>query len=299
MGIQKYILSFTFDKLDSLCYTTGCMKKKTQSASQADERLELLFRHAGLSEKQAKLYRLLLITGDERPSNLARKSGIKRANTYALLDDMARRGLVTKFEKEHITHFRPEPPKKLVDIIEARKKETAIAEDLAGDLLPNLTSQFQLAVGKPTITYYEGEKGIHDVFTDIYAPKSDPVYGCVDLEKADEAFPSHILNTLIPLRVKHGVFANSIVSDSAQSRAIHAEDATHLRTTTLVSKEAYPLPAEIDVYEDKIAMLSFEKGKFIGMIIQNQAFATTLKSIFKLATTASQRQPVGEHQTPR
>ena len=259
------------------------MKEKMAQTSSPDERLELLFRHAGLSEKQAKIYRLLLITGDERPSVLARKSGIKRANTYGLLEDMARRGLVIKFEKESITYFRPEPPQKLVEIIEARKKETAIAQELAHDLIPNLTSQFNLSVGKPTISYYEGVKGIHEVFKNIYAPKNEPVYGCVDLEKADEAFPSHIIGNLIPLRMKNKVFAESIVADSPQSQAIHKEDATHLRKTTIVSKTKYPLPAEIDVYEDKIALLSFEKGKFIGMIIQNQAFATTLKSIFKLA----------------
>ena len=67
-----------------------------------DDRLELLFRHAGLAEKQAKLYRLLLTTGEERVSTLSRRSGIKRCNVYALLRDLKVRGLVSEFEKGNI-----------------------------------------------------------------------------------------------------------------------------------------------------------------------------------------------------
>jgi sugar-specific transcriptional regulator TrmB len=259
------------------------MKNKSHNQPLLDERLELLFRHAGLSEKQAKLYRLLLITGEERPSVLARKSGIKRANTYALLIDLARHGLVHQFEKDKIIYFRPESPKRLSDIIEARQKEAAIAKELSQDLLPNLTSQYNLSVGKPTISYFEGEEGVKTVFRDIYAPKKEPVLGCVDLETANTVFPSYITHDLIPLRVKNKLFAYSIVADSPAAQVLKRQDASQLRKTVLVSKDTYPLPAEIDLYEDKIAMLSFEKGKFIGMIIQNKSFATTLRSIFKLA----------------
>ena len=47
-----------------------------------DERLELLFRHAGLSEKQAKLYRMLLIDGQERVSTLSRKQALREIPTH-------------------------------------------------------------------------------------------------------------------------------------------------------------------------------------------------------------------------
>lgn len=246
-----------------------------------DNRLELLFRHAGLSEKQAKLYRILLADGEQRPAFLSRKSGIKRGNTYALLRDLKLRGLVTEFEKSKITYFRPEPPEKLAALIDAREKNVGIAKLLARDLLPRLNSQWKTSVGRPVVRYFEGETGIHDVFADIYAPKKDIVYGCVDLEVADAAFPKHIIKDLIPLRIRNKVTAYSLVADSPQTRAIAAKDEVQLRKTVLVDKKEYPLPAEIDVYEDKIAMLSFEKGEFIGVIIQHGAFAQSLKSIFR------------------
>lgn len=272
------------------------MKKKTYHQPVVDDRLELLFRHAGLSEKQAKLYRLLLVDGEARPSTLARKSGIKRGNVYALLKDLTFRGLVNVFEKENVTYFRPEPPEKLGSLIEYQEKEAQMARNLASELIPGLTSQWKTSVGKPVIRYYEGAAGIHDVFKDIYAPKKDIVYGCVDLEIADRAFPEHILKNLIPLRIRNKVVAYSLVADSPQARLIAAQDATHLRKTILVDKKDNPLPAEIDVYEDKIAMLSFEKGEFVGLVIQNEVFAQSLQSVFILACRASQNQPAPANQ---
>ncbi len=259
------------------------MKKKSLNRPVIDNRVELLFRHAGLSEKQAKLYRLLLIDGEARPSTLSKKSGVKRGNVYALLKDLAFRGLVTEFEKEKVTYFRPEPPEKLASLIEYQEKEAAVAKNLAAELLPGLTSQWKTAIGKPVIRYYEGEAGIHEVFKDIYAPKKDIVYGCVDLEMADRAFPEHIIKNLIPLRIRNKVVAYSLVADSPDARLVAAKDAAHLRKTILLDKTEFPLPAEIDVYEDKIAMLSFEKGEFLGIVIQNEAFAQSLRSIFKKA----------------
>lgn len=248
-----------------------------------DERLELLFRHLGLSEKQAKLYRLLLLTGGERASVLSRRSGIKRGNTYALLYDLKSHNLVSEFERDNVVYFKPEAPVKLAEIVKDRQQDAQLAHDLASDMLPKLNSQYKTAIGKPVVQYFEGKEGIKEVFEDIYAPKKEPVYGCVDLEKSDETFPAYIMSKLIPKRIKNKLFAYSFVGDSVQARTIQKKDAEQLRKTILVDKNKFPLPAEIDVYEDRIAMLTFEQGEFIGMIIENKALATTLKSIFKLA----------------
>jgi hypothetical protein len=49
-----------------------------------------------------------------------------------------------------------------------------------------------------------------------------------------------------------------------------------------VDKDKYPLPAEINVYEDKIALLCFRNGNFISVLIEQEEMATTVKSLLKL-----------------
>ncbi len=245
--------------------------------------LEKLFIAIGLTDKESKVYRVLLDGGDLSAGEIINRTHLKRGITYNLLYKLEKDGLVTQTSKGTKTHFRPESPQKLFDLLERKKAQVDYLSANFSQILPKLVSQYKLSVGRPTVRYFEGEQGIRDVFEDIYGPKKDVVYGCVDLEKADEAFPAYILEELIPKRIKNRIMAHSFIADSPQAIEIAKKDKFHLRKSKLVDKKKFPLPAEIDVYEDKIAMLTFIKGEFIGFIIENRDLAETLRSIFKLA----------------
>jgi hypothetical protein len=146
-----------------------------------------------------------------------------------------------------------------------------------------LTSSYIQSVERPVVKEYSGIEGLKEVFTDIYKPKDEPVLGCVDLEQADEAIPEYITKKLIPLRIKNNVFAKTFLGSSKQADEVKSRDKESLRESVLLEKTKFPLPAEIDVYDDKIAMLSFKNGEFVGLLIQNKDFATSLKSIFSVA----------------
>lgn len=248
--------------------------------------LENLLQSLGLNAKEIKIYQVLLTEGILPAGMVIKKSGLKRGITYASLYNLEEKGLILRSNKSGILHFGPENPSKLMELVEDRKTEIKTIEQSLFQTLGKLTKIYKMSIGKPVIRYFEGEKGITEVFNDIYAAKKEIVWGCVDLEQADQAFPEYIKKELIPLRVKNKVLAHSFVADSAQARNIVRQDKKQLRRTVLLDKEKYPLPAEIDIYEDKIAMLSFTKGEFIGIIIENADFAESLRSVFKLAFEA-------------
>ncbi len=250
-----------------------------------------LYISIGLSDKEGVVYDVLLQKGELAASSIEKETGLKK-NTYTLLKSLVRKKLVVPFLRDSIQWYQAASPDHLEDLLNEQYQSINQTKQLLGQLMPVLKTSYTMAVNKPTIRYYEGEEGIKNVFSDIYSAKDEPVYGCVDLEKADSVFPKHILQDLIPLRVKHNLFAYSLVSDSKQAREIKLHDEQQLRQTVLVNKEKYPLPAEIDVYENKIAMLSFERNEFVGLIIENQPFAQTIKSILKLALLHSDTTPV-------
>lgn len=247
------------------------------------QQLELLLISAGLNKKEAQIYLYLLDKGPMKALNIFKALNMKKGNTYALLESLTKKGHI--FKKGAL--FIPQPPQKILKRLE--DKNISLQNSLSNfkTLLPQLGSMYKLSVGKPTIRYFEGEEGIKQVFEDIYSPKQDIVYGCVDLEIADEVFPDYIIKKLIPKRIRNKVKAISFAADSPQAREISKKDKEQLRKTTLVDKKKYPLPAEIDIYEDKIAMLTFVKGEFLGLIIENKDLAESLRSIFKLASKAS------------
>lgn len=247
------------------------------------DQLENLFVAIGLTDKEARIYRILLDGGDLSAAEIINRSHLKRGITYNILYKLEKDGLVVQTSKGTKTHFRPESPQKLFDLLERKKAQVDLVTENFSQVLPKLVSQYKLSVGRPTVRYYEGEEGIREVFEDIYGPKQEIVWGCVDLEKADEVFPAYIMKELIPKRIKNKVMAHSFIADSPQARSISKQDKLQLRKSKLVDKGKYPIPAEIDVYQDKIAMLTFIKGEFVGLIIENKDLAESLRSIFRLA----------------
>jgi sugar-specific transcriptional regulator TrmB len=243
----------------------------------------------GLKPGEAAIYDVLLLDGDSPASTLTSKTNYKRGMVYKFLDDLKKKGLVSSYnkkgatEKSKKTYFRAEPPQKLMDQIENSLQEARSQKEALEAVLPNLETKYRLQQTKPSVTYYEGLAGTKKIFQDIYSPKDEPVYGCIDLEKADAAIPDHITKELIPLRIKNNVLAISFVADSPKGRDVHDKDEESLRKSVLLDKEEYPIPAEIDVYENKVAMLSFDREQFVGILIENKDIATTLKTIFRLA----------------
>jgi sugar-specific transcriptional regulator TrmB len=251
------------------------------------QQLEQLIISGGLTPKEASIYLFLLEAGPQKALPIFKALKMKKGNTYALLDKLVEKGFVIK--KGPL--FSPQSP--LAVFYKLEEKVQALNGTLGTfkATLPQLNSLYKLSIGKPTIRYFEGEEGIKEVFEDIYARKKDVVYGCVDLDKADEVFPGYIVSKLIPKRVRNKVQAISFLPDSPSAREVAKKDKLQLRETALVDKKKYPLPAEIDVYEDKVAMLTFARGEFIGLIIENKDIAESLRSVFKLASLARAEGP--------
>lgn len=252
------------------------------------ETLHLLFSQLGLSAKSAQIYEVLLEKKGAKVVQIASLSGVKRSNAYVLLSELEALGLVEGYEKSGVQYYRAASPDTILNLLEEKQHELLVTKVLATKMVKSLKKQWKVTVGRPVVQYYEGRESIQKVFEDIYSKKTEPVYGCVDLEVADTVFPEEITKKLIPLRIKNKLYAYTALADSQQARLVASKDAKQFRTSLLIDKEKYPLPAEIDVYEDRIAMLSFDKGDFVATVIENKDFAQTLKSLFKLLFDTNQ-----------
>lgn len=249
-----------------------------------------ILKETNLSDNEITLYTLLLTSGEHTATQIATKTGFKRGNTYYLLDALKEKGLVEQFKQEKKTFFRITHPQHLYAYIEKQEKALEQAKQSINTVLPTLISEYNLSYEKPGVYFFEGKEGLQKVFQDIYAPDKPEVIGCVELEKIDEVFPNLLQEKLIPKRVHGKLRSIAFISDSEQARKLTTKDAEQNRESILVDKKEYPLPAEIDIYKDRVAMLSFKRGKFMGVVIENEDIATTLRSIFTLARDRSKTQ---------
>jgi sugar-specific transcriptional regulator TrmB len=244
---------------------------------------QTLFTQLGLNPKSATVYETLLTRGPLPAQAIAEETNMKRPTVYVLLDELKKTGLATERKMGKKTVFVIEHPNVLRQLAE---RQLQTMESLVARLdreLPALASDFERTQTRPGIQVFEGKEGLKRVFQDIYGPGKDEVYGAVTIEKVDAVFPKVLAKQLIPQRIKNHILAKSFIGDTPAGRTVHKNDKKQYRQSILLNPKKYPLPAEIDVYNDKIAMLSFERGEFVGLLIQNKAFADTLKSLLALA----------------
>ena len=247
-------------------------------------KLEILER-IGLNTNESYVYNILLTNGEMSAPDIAERAHLKltRQNTYTVLKSLTKKRLIEEFDKRKKLTYRVEHPQKLLETIENQKKELEENEKTIEAIMPEIISDYNLAHNKPGVVYYEGLKGVKKIFEDVYSPGKDEVYGCVDPTLFDKSFDV-VFKELVPQRIKNKLLSKAILPDTPFTKTLAKKDKEQYRVSKLVNSKKYPLLAEIDVYEDKIAMMDISKGKdFVGIIIENKAIAETLKSIFKLA----------------
>lgn len=66
-------------------------------------------------------------------------------------------------------------------------------------------------------------------------------------------------------------------------------DKEELRESVFLSKAKLPLHGEMNIYDDKIAILSYENP--VGVIVQNQAIADMQRSILNLSYEIARTNP--------
>jgi len=248
-----------------------------------------LFTQLGLNPKSATVYDTLLQRGPLPAQLIAQETKLKRPTVYVLLEELKKAGLVAERKVGKKTAFAPEHPGSLRQVAEKQLQESEKIVNWLDRELPELSSEFERMQARPGIQVFEGKEGLKRVFQDIYGPGKNEVYGAVTVERVDSVFPKTLAKNLIPQRIKHRILAKSFIGDTPSGREIHKKDEKQYRKSMLLDTEKYPLPAEIDVYNDKVAMLSFERGEFVGLLIQNEAFAKTLKSLLTFAFESAQK----------
>lgn len=96
----------------------------------------------GLSDKEARLYLLLLGVGPSQVSSLAKRALMKRVTVYSVLDSLCLRGLVTYEEATVGRRYIAYDPECLLDSLEKEKAELKWRMELAKDCIQKLNSPY-------------------------------------------------------------------------------------------------------------------------------------------------------------
>jgi sugar-specific transcriptional regulator TrmB len=236
---------------------------------------ETILIQAGLSEEQALTYQALLDKGPQKASNIAKWTGIKRGLTYKVLEQLEAVNLVEKNGGTGtVASFSALHPSHLLEMIETRAKSILLTKETLTYSLGPLASKFNLLSGKPNVQFFEGKEAVERITGD-YPKIEKEIRQWIDISAALSVIEKETVGYL-EKRIKMGISKKMIVTDTSENRAYiqKGSNLTEFKTTQ------NSLPTAIQVYDNTVAMLTLSPDKRIGLIIEDEAIAQTMKSIF-------------------
>lgn len=242
----------------------------------------------GLSDKEAKIYLTSLSRGPETAPTLAKLSQIVRPTTYVIIEGLVAKGLMSSVIQEKKTYFSAQSPEHLLSLIRMQKKEIEEKEREIAKLIPELNQLANLKGEKPQVRVFEGKEGLKAVIESILKSKTKLIYSFVPLDQMLELFPATEHGQLMASpRIQKKIKAK-ILYTTKRGHVYKTHDPVGLRDALFIDEKKFPFKCGIDVYDNNIAFYSY-KGKIMGVVIENEDMARTMKTIFEMIWQAEEK----------
>jgi len=232
-----------------------------------------IVKNLGLTEKEARVYLSCLELGSSAVSEIARRARINRVTTYDVLEKLMQRGMVNATTQEGTRSYDATDPAAIAADITQRARDFK-------SILPDLKRLRGDAI-HPRIRYFEGLEGMKAIYEDTLRAKTEILNYCNSGE-VRHYWPSYD-EEYVRKRAKKKIFLRGIAPHDKHGISVHEQDKAAHREIRLVPNDQFLFSNEINIYDDKVSIISFKDQPIIGMIIESHAIADTQRAIFKMA----------------
>lgn len=235
--------------------------------------LHSVVKNIGLTDKEAEVYLACLELGSSVVSDIARTARINRVTAYDVLEKLMKKGLVNSLIKKGTRYYDATDPASVASEMSTRvhdfKKALPDLKRLRGDAI------------HPRIRYFEGLEGIKAIYEDTLSSKTE-ILNYANSREIRTHWPNYD-EEYVSKRVKKKIYLRGIAPLDEFGKEVKTQDKNAYREIRLVPSKDFSFTNEINVYDDKVAIISFKDEPLIGMIIESQEIANTQRDIFKMA----------------
>lgn len=133
----------------------------------------------------------------------------------------------------------------------------------------------------PQMSVFRGKEGLIQVMEDTLTVKDKTLLCWSNIElnvytTLEDYYPTYIMK-----KVASRVHLKGIFNYDKSALRFKQRGKDELREVYLIPKDLYHIDNEINIYDDKVAIISHQDQ--VGVIIQNEHIARTQRSIFNLA----------------
>ncbi|MDO8505153.1 MAG: helix-turn-helix domain-containing protein [bacterium] len=238
----------------------------------------------GMDKKRAAIYLALLQLGKAPVQLVAKTSGVKRTTVYSILKSLEEDGLVSRTIVGKKQIFVVDNPSAMMSRLESKKTALEL-------LLPELNSLYNALPSKPCVHFYEGIEGIKAIFEDTLVSRPKEILDFSSLDDLVNVFGDY-MKSYTKRRAELGVQLRAIVMDTPFARKYNARYYTGANPVAVpnfrfIPAEKFMFKTEINIYGNKVAIMSLKEEELVGVIIESAVIADTHRSIFELAWHAA------------
>jgi len=238
----------------------------------------------GLSDKEAQVYLQLIRLGAQPASVISRNANINRTTGYDILESLTKRGLIRSMRKKGATVFESLHPKELISYLEREKNENARRiekqKESISEILPMLISLEKPTSSRPKVTFFEGEKGMREAYEDTLTSKGN-ILAYANVEEMHKGLPYFFPEYYKRRGKEKKIHIKAIVPDNSLGVERAGRDKAENRETVMVSKKDFDFSPEINIYNNKVLMVSWREK--MAIIIESDEIADFHRKMYRLA----------------
>lgn len=243
-----------------------------------NSQIKLTLQSFGFGEKESEVYIAILELGRGTVTEISRKAGINRTTGYDILDSLVSKGVVSVSGKEPKQEYAAESPDAITEYL--KKKAQDIEQNIkkSREIVPDL-SLIHSVKSRPRIRFYEGKEGLQHVYENTLT-SSETILAYASVEDVHSVLTNYFPE-YYKRRAKKNIHIRAIFPKTEAALDRQSYDKEEKRESVLVPADAYNFSPEINIYDNKIMIASWQEK--LGIIIESQEIADAMKKTFELA----------------
>jgi sugar-specific transcriptional regulator TrmB len=234
--------------------------------------LRAVIEQLGYSPQEVTVYLAALELGGSTITEIAAKSKLPRTTVNLIIRSLQKRGLMNAYLKQRRKIWAAENPEKLM--ITLKENEAALKI-----VLPELQSLRHDTGVKPTVRTYGGAEQIKQIMNDILESKHH-VSAMLPWDDWNDTLGKSYLEDFTETRYRHYLRLRLLTSKSKTSTALKQKDSQELRITQFLP-ESISIPNANFIYDNKVAIISLNKKRPVGVLIEDEDIHHTMEVLFE------------------
>ena len=247
--------------------------------------IEKLFSALDFSPKEQSVYLATLELGEAPVSPIARRAKINRTTAYDILQSLISKGLVAKSEKAKKLHYSALGTEGLETYLQAQTMEWQEKLSTFRALRPELSALLGSAGVRPIVRFFEGKMGLKEVLLDQIRGGHEEILTYSIASKIVQTFGSY-LKTYTRQKSRTDIVTRLIATDEPELdeylKTYYGAQSTRLFQVKRVPPAEFPFESEINIYGDKVALISLGAKEPTAVIIESPTLAKSQRLIFEL-----------------